>query len=133
MFLGCSLVVSSFLIPLFVPYCPQVAAPPTRQDSPSAALSPAFSPRADPIQPPGLTPAHHRYSPYRDGSGLVKVTMAATSRPNPNSEGRNPKEGSISKIEATLGYFGFRVLGLRLCAHGLVVLWKIRPLARSAS
>jgi hypothetical protein len=79
MFLGCSLLVSGFLVPLFVPSCPQVAAPRTRQDPRSAALSPAFSPGADPIQPPGLTPAHSRHSLFRDGRSLVKVTMTASS------------------------------------------------------
>ncbi len=47
--------------------------------------------------------------------------------PDPNSEGRNPKEGRIPKAEATLGHFGFRIsaffrssdFGLRVWAFAL--------------
>jgi hypothetical protein len=73
MFLGCSLVVSSFLLPLFVPYCPRSRPP---RHAKTRAVQPGLSPSARaPIQPPGPTPAHGRHCQYRDGSGLVKVTM----------------------------------------------------------
>ena len=39
--------------------------------------------------------------------------------PSPNSAGRNPKEGRIPQAEATLGYFGFRFVFLRLHAKWL--------------
>jgi hypothetical protein len=57
--------------------------------------------------------------------------IPAASRPNPKSEGRNPKEGRIPKAEATLGHFGFRVsaffrpsdFGLRVWAFALTGWW----------
>ena len=60
MFLGCSLLVSSFLTPLFVPYCPRSRHPRHPKTRALQPRSPAFSPGAEPIQSPGLTPAHSR-------------------------------------------------------------------------
>jgi hypothetical protein len=57
-----------------------VAAPPARRDVRPAALPPAFRLGSDPIQPPGLAPAHNHRSQYRDGAGIVKVTKIAAER-----------------------------------------------------
>ena len=63
--------------------------------------------------------------------GRIWTVPPAASRPNPNSEGRNPKEGRIPKAEATLEHFGFRVsaffrpsdFGLRVWAFALAGWW----------
>src|SRR5664279_5092288 len=63
--------------------------------------------------------------------GRIWTVPPAASRPNPNSEGRNPKEGRIPKAEATLGHFGFRVsaffrpsdFGLRVWAFAHTGWW----------
>jgi hypothetical protein len=70
------------------------------------------------------------------------VPPAAT-RLNPNSEGRNPKEGRIPNAEAKLGQFGFRVsaffrpsdFGLRVWAFALTGWWycPVRPMGRAPS
>ena len=46
--------------------------------------------------------------------GRIWTVPPAASSPNPNSEGRNPKEGRIPKAEATLDHFGFRVWAFAL-------------------
>ena len=72
---------------------------------------------------------------FRDENLKARVAAPgvppAASRPNPNSESRNPKEGRIPKAEATLGHFGFRVsaffrpsdFGLRVWAFALTGWW----------
>ena len=113
MFLGCSLVVSSFLLLLFVPCCPpsrHPRHPKTRSLQPClppSTRAPIRSSRPASRQPTIATPNLE--------------TAAALSRlqwPPPAAQIRIPKEGSIPKIEATLGHFG-----LRVCASALTDWW----------
>src|ERR1019366_9012337 len=67
----------------------------------------------------------------RGDGGRIWTVPPAASHPNPNSEGRNPKEGRIPKAEATFGQFGIRVsaffrssdFGLRVWAFALTSRW----------
>src|ERR1035441_8571139 len=70
------------------------------------------------------------------GWGRIWTVPPVARRPNPNSEGRNPKEGRIPKAEAMLEHFGFRVsaffrrsdFGFRVWTFALTGWWYCRDM-----
>jgi len=129
MFLGCSLLVSSFLLPLFVPHCPRSRHP---RHAKTRALQPRLPPSAQaPIrsrrpasrQPTVATPNIETAAAWsrlqRPPPAIRAYPDSTTRRQPPKSEFRTPKPERRPKPRLVISGLGFRPsIGPRISGFG---------------
>ena len=129
MFLGCSLLVSSFFAPLFVPSCPQSRQPRLAKTRalqprlPRSARTPIPSSRPASRQPTVAAPNIETAAAWSRLQGLPPAIRAyldnTARRPNPKAEARKKAECRRPKPRLGISGFGFRPsIGLRISGFG---------------